>query len=143
MWNRNYVISKRLLYSAGQTEVTIPLFDDIDDSTVKMIKISVVLNNNTVLKQFPQVSLNGVAWHTFKFLIKTGINEISRRLACEIWHNNDNGVNNIRLPPCPCTIEQMRGDDRYTRENLYQFNISKSFFKKSRASICYRQQNIG
>ena len=143
MWNRNYVISKHLLYSAGQTEITIPLFDDIDDSTVKMIKISVVLNNNTVLKHLPQVSLNGVAWHTFTFLIKTGINEISRRLACEIWHNNDNGVNNIRLPPCPCTIEQMRGDDRYTRENLYQFNISKSFFKKSRASICYRQQNIG
>ena len=67
MWNRNYVISKRLQYSARQIEETIPLFDDIDNSTVKIIKISIVLNNNTTFKAFPQVSLNGVAWHTLKF----------------------------------------------------------------------------
>ena len=33
---------------------------------------------------------------------------------------HDRGVNNRRLPPCPCKRSQADGADRYTSENIIQ-----------------------
>ena len=84
-----------------------------------------------------------VARWALRFIVKKIITDAAKRVACEVWHNYDAGVNNARLSPCPCNIDQMRGDDRYTKEGTIMNAVSKYYFKKKNADSCYRQASVG
>jgi deleted-in-malignant-brain-tumors protein 1 len=95
--------------------------------------------SNTFLNRIGRSGLLLLAKRTNNILASDG----AKRVACEVWHNTDSGVNGVRLPPCPCNIDQMNGDDRYVKEKQSQFVISQLFFKKSKAVSCYRQGALG
>ena len=95
-------------------------------------------------RQKRKAALEGSAtkW-TLRYIVKKTVKDSDKRLHCEVWHNNDDGVNNERLPPCPTNIDQMRGDDRYIKEGNTRYAASKDYFKKKDADSCYRQVNVG
>lgn len=64
-----------------------------------------------------------------------------KRISCELWHEFDEGVNTLALPPCPCTREQAQHDDRFVLESGYIQKANTDSFKKK--GICYTQSNIG
>ena len=55
---------------------------------------------------------------------------------------HDRGVNNRRLPPCPCKRSQADRDDRYTCENIIQDIWRRNSFKITNDTSCYRQSNV-
>lgn len=125
----------------GDAVVTVPSFQDIDQTALRLALVKVSLNIEGLQQK---TTLGAIARFAIKHVVKKVLTDIAKRVACDIWHRSSRGVNNDRLPPCPCTIEQMNNDlDRYTKERPFQFFISKYFFKKSQASYCYRQTNVG
>ena len=143
----NGIILARAIPNSGQAEVTIPDYQELDQTTVRLAHIKVSLSTQTQSSRqkriLPAVLLGGAARWALRYIVKKIIKDAVKRVACEVWHNYDAGVNNARLPPCPCNTEQMGGDDRYTKEGIIKFSVSKYYFKKKKAESCYRQASVG
>lgn len=106
------------------------------------VSINTTANANTRKKRIiPALALGAIGRFALRFLIKKVITDIRKRIACNVWHLSTRGININRLPPCPCNLEQMSIDDRYTKEKPFQFYTSKYFFKKFKAASCYRETN--
>ena len=150
--------------------MTIPDFEEIDQTSMTLSEIRVSLStvtsdhNQAVQKRvLPAILLAYRLYRIIRIIrrgklglliriagkrkIKAEAKEIARsgilRLACELWNKHDRGVNNRRLPPCPCKKSQADGDDRYTRENIIQDIWRRKVFKRTKAKSCYRQSNVG
>ena len=142
--------------------MTIPDFEELDQTSLRLAQIKVSLTtatlDHTVSKRaLPLIA--GIVIHSvgravlrlaikkIKKKVKEEAKEIGRsaalHLACEAWYKLDRGVNNRRLPPCPCKKSQADGDDRYTRENIIQDLWRRKVFKRTKAASCYRQSNVG
>ena len=67
-------------------------------------------------------------------------NNAKKRIACEIWHEYDEGVQTLSLPPCPCTRQQVEHDDRFVAESSYISKANADSFKKK--GVCFTQSNI-
>ena len=131
--------------NTGLAELVTPDYEVLDQTALRyaLIKVSLSTTNVNGL-QLPTVALGKISRSVSTLVIKIVVTDILKRAVCDIWQNTDGGVNNNRLPPCPCNLEQMESDlDRYTKERPFQFFMSKNFFKKSRATSCYRQTNVG
>ena len=63
-----------------------------------------------------------------------------KRIACEVWHKYDEGVNTLSLPPCPCTREQVTHDDRFVPESRHLSKANVNYFGKT--STCYTRSSI-
>lgn len=126
--------------------MTVPDYEVLDQTALRLAVIKVSLNANVNEQQstFPTDALRKISRFALTFVIKIVVSDILKRAVCDVWQRTDNGVNINVLPPCPCNLEQMSSDlDRYTKEKLFQFNLSKYYFKKIQAASCYRQSNIG
>ena len=134
--------------NSGLSEVIVPDYEVLDQTALRLSIIKVSLNATTNENQqqsaFPTDALIRVSRSGLTFIIKIVVTDIFKRAVCDIWQRTDGGVNINLLPPCPCNLEQMSIDlDRYTKEKPFQFYLSKYYFKKSQATSCYRQSNIG
>ena len=131
--------------NTGLAELVTPDYEVLDQTALRyaLIKVSLSTTNVNGL-QLPTVALGKISRFVSTLVIKIVVTDILKRAVCDIWQNTDGGVNNNILPPCPCNLEQMNSDlDRYTKERPFQFFMTKTFFKKSRATSCYRQSNVG
>ena len=146
----------------GSAEVTVPDYEELDQTSVRLAEIKVSLSTatiNPVKRALPALPIviavlkvlgRYIARHAIRY-IKKKIKEeskeaavsLAKRLACEVWYAHDNGINTNTLPPCPCNTDQMGSDDRYTKENIIHFLINRKVFQKSKASSCYRQASVG
>ena len=163
-WEESYTLASDVPASDERAEVIIPEYPQIDETTLRLSQIRVSLSTITVSNHrqkriLPVIAiglLRGVAFKVIlryvrikvKQKIKAELKEAARsaalRLACELWHKQDRGVNNRQLPPCPCKKSQANRDDRYTRENLIQDLWREEVFKRDKATGgCYRQSNVG
>ena len=131
--------------NTGMAEITIPDYEVLDQTSLRLALIKVSLSTTNENEQkLPSSALGKISRFKLTFIIKIVVTDIFKRVACGIWQKTDGGVNNNRLPPCPCNLAQMNSDlDRYTKERPYQFHVSKNFFRKTKAASCYRQSNIG
>uniref|UniRef100_A0A1X7T7Q6 Uncharacterized protein n=1 Tax=Amphimedon queenslandica TaxID=400682 RepID=A0A1X7T7Q6_AMPQE len=134
--------------NSGLSEVIVPDYEVLDQTALRLsiIKVSLngTMNENQQQSAFPTDALIRVSRSGLTFIIKIVVTDIFKRAVCDIWQRTDGGVNINLLPPCPCNLEQMSIDlDRYTKEKPFQFYLSKYYFKKSQATSCYRQSNIG
>lgn len=141
----------------GSAEVTVPDYEQLDETTVRVADFKVSLSTITnPVKRFIVPAIRSVgrfivrhAIRLIKKRIKAEITgkqtliEFAIRVACEVWHKTDGGINTASLPPCPCNTTQARGDDRFKKENFLQLLVNKLGFKKSKANSCYRQANVG
>ena len=148
--------------------MTIPDFEELDQTSFRLSQIraslSTVSSDQPVQKGLLPAILAAYKLYRIIRIIRRGklgllvriagkrwliskAKEIARsgalRLACEAWYKLDRGVNNRRLPPCPCKKSQADGDDRYTRENIIQDIWREKIFKRTTAKSCYRQSNVG
>lgn len=133
----------------GTVTITIP---DILNLADAIFNIRLRLLKAALIKIFPNVGKHHKGWSylrkigrvAFKFLTSKYLLafDIGRRVACHAWHSTTGVTNNDRLPPCPCNLEQMSVDGRYIKEKLFQFLVSKFFFRKFQARSCYRQTTI-
>ena len=148
--------------------MTIPDFEELDQTSFRLsqirVSLSTISSDHTVKKRLlPAILLAYRLYRIIRIIrrgklglliriagkrkLKSEKEEILRsgilRLACEAWHKLDRGVNNQRLPPCPCKKSQADGDDRYTRENIIQDIWREKIFKRTTAKSCYRQSNVG
>ena len=147
--------------------MTIPVFEEIDQTSITISQISISLS--TVILDHDQRKLTPAilqAYRLYRIIriirrgklglliriagirwLKSEAKEIARsaalHLASEVWYKRDRGVNNRRLPPCPCKKSQADIDDRYTRENIIQDIWRRNVFKRTKATSCYRQSNVG
>ena len=171
-WEEAYTLASDVPASDEIAEVDIPEYLQIDERTLRLSQIRVSLSTITAPSNDRQkrwiplaitvvrLILRGVAGRRIiryvvkkvkryiKDKIKEELEEAARsaklRLACELWHKLDRGVNNRRLPPCPCKKSQANRDDRYTRETPLQDLWRKKAFKKDKAKGgCYRQSSVG
>ena len=153
-----------------RAEVTIPVFEEIYQTSIIISQISVSLTTVYfdldqadqgkptsaillayrlyriihIIRRGKLVLLIRIAGMT-KFKLET--REIERsaalRLASEAWYKRDRGVNNRQLPPCPTKKSQADKDDRYIRETIIQDIWRIKVFKRTKATSCYRQSNVG
>ena len=131
--------------NTGLAELVTPDYEVLDQTALRLglikVSLSTTSSNGVAL---PAVALRKISRFVLTFVIKKVVTDILKRAVCDIWQNTDGGVNNNRLPPCPCNLEQMNSDlDRYTKERPFQFFLSKYYFKKYQATSCYRQSNVG
>ena len=137
--------------------MTIPDFEEIDQTSLRLAQIKVSLSTATLNQNIGKRAIHifaglvirtiGRAVVSFVFdKIEEEAKEIARsaafRFACEVWYQLDSGVNNRQLPPCPCTKLQADRDDRYTQENFVQDFLTEKVFKRTKARSCYRQSNV-
>ena len=138
--------------------MTIPNFEELDQTSLRLAQIKVSLSTATLNHNIGKRALPFIAGFVIRSIgravvsiviekIEEEAKEIARsaalRLACEAWYKLDSGVNSRGLPPCPCKKQQADGDDRYTRENIIQDILRKEVFKRTKATSCYRQSNVG
>ena len=163
-WEESYTLASDVPASDERAEVIIPEYPQIDETTLRLSQIRVSLStitpsNHRQKRLLPALVIGGLirvvgraiiryAWKKIKEKIKDELKEAERsaklRLACELWHKLDRGVNNRQLPPCPCKKSQANRDDRYTKENIVQDLWREKVFKRDQASGgCYRQSNVG
>ena len=163
-WEESYTLAPDVPASDERAEVIIPEYPQIDETTLRLSQIRVSLStitpsNHRQKRLLPALAIGGLirvagraiiryAWKKTKQKIKDELKEAERsaklRLACELWHKLDRGVNNRQLPPCPCKKSQANRDDRYTKENIVQDLWREKVFKRDKASGgCYRQSNVG
>ena len=146
VWEDDIILA-RTIPNSGQAEVIIPDYQELDQTSVRLAHIKVTLSAQTQSSRqkriLPAVLIGGAARWALRYIVKKVIKDAVKRLACEVWHKLDAGVNNARLPPCPCNIEQMRGDDRYTKEGAIMHSVNKYYFKKKNADSCYRLASVG
>ena len=145
-----------------RAEVTIPDFEKLDQTSLRLAQVKVslstaTLNHNIGKRAVPLIAgivIRSIGRAVLRFVIKKlkekvkeEAKEIARsaalRLACEAWYKRARGVNNRRLPPCPCKKSQADGDDRYALENIIQDIWRRKVFKRTKATSCYRQSNVG
>ena len=142
--------------------MTIPDFEELDQTSLRLAQIKVSLSTATLDHNIGKRAVPIVAGIVIRSIgravlrlvikklkekVKKEAKEIARsaalRLACEAWYKLDRGVNNRGLPPCPCKKRQADGDDRYTREDIIQDLWRRKVFKRTKATSCYRQSNVG
>lgn len=144
-WEDNVVLATDAP-NTGEVPVTVPDFQNIDQNSMRVALMKVSLNgsrngNSRRKRVIPALALGAIGRSALRFLMKKTITDIGKRLLCNAWHSGTRGINRNRLPPCPCNLEQMSIDDRYTKEKPFQFYTSKYFFRKFKATSCYRQTN--
>ena len=114
--------------------------------TVRLVQFKMsttIITRNSIPENLATV-LSKVTKSVLRYLVKRIDRNTKKRLACERWYEYDDGViSEIPLPPCPCTMNQMNNDDRYTKETTFQFVVSQVFFQKPKAVSCFRERNIG
>ena len=160
-WESSKTLASDVPASPGRAEVIIPDFPEINDTSLRLSQIRVSISNFTLSgnrqKRFlplvyaaaryvGKAAVRYVVKKTKKY-IKNELKEVKRsallRVACEIWHKYDPGVDNEALPPCPCNTSQAKVDDRYTRENIIQDYVRHEVFKREAATNgCYRQSDV-
>lgn len=134
--------------SNGQAAFVIPEYPEITSLTIKLVQIRLSIKVNESRSSISNALvavLNRVTKSVLRYIVRKIERDAAKRLTCERWFEYDDGVEGIekRLPPCPCTLLQMSSDNRYREETVFQFIVSRVFFKKSKALSCYRERNIG
>lgn len=130
----------------GEASFIIPDYPEISSLDIRLVQIRLSININTTAVNQRLVSvLNRITKSVLRYVVRKIYKNVKKRLACERWYEYDEGIKGVnrRLPPCPCTIVQMRSDERYRKETFFQFIVSRVFFKKSKAMSCYRERNLG
>ena len=125
----------------------IPNYKEINPLSIRLVQIRLSISINPQSSVSPSLAavLNRVTKSVLRYIVRKIERNPSKRLTCERWYNYDEGAKRLprRLPPCPCTILQMRTDSRYRQETPFQFTVSRVFFKKSKAVSCFRERSIG
>ena len=142
----------------GRAHVNIPDLQEIDETSLSLVQIKVTLSsyngNQHPQKRFLPVIAIAVARFAIRYIVKKGIEYVkekvketaedaARRIACEVWHKFDNGVNTQTLPPCPCKKKQANDDDRFTQEKGLFERAARRVKTEFKAESCYRQSSVG
>ena len=120
---------------------------------MSLIKIKVTLGSYDGSQHHQQesmspIALGGLARFAIKNIVKKvndtvdKVKNAARRIACEVWHTLDNGVNTQTLPPCPCNKKQANDDDRFTQEKSIFQSITSFVKTNHKAESCYRQSSV-
>ena len=107
-------------------------------------------NQHPQKRLLPAIVFGGLARFAIKYIakkvkeyVKEKVKDAARRIACEVWHKFDNGVNTQTLPPCPCKKNQANDDDRFTQERSIFQSITSHVKTNRKAESCYRQSSVG
>ena len=112
------------------------------------IKVTLSSYNGSQHRQqesLPPIALGGLARFAIKNIVKKvndKVKNAARRIACEVWHALDNGINTQTLPPCPCKKKQANDDDRFTQEKSIFQSITSLVKTRFKAESCYRQSSV-
>ena len=138
----------------GRAHVNIQDLQEIDETILSLVQIKVTLssyngNQHPQKRLLPAIALRGLARSAIQYIAKKAkdnnknkLKNAARRLACEVWHTLDNGINTQTLPPCPCKKKQANDDDRFTQEKSIFQSITSLVKTKSKAESCYRQSSV-
>lgn len=140
VWEDETVIANNIP-NTGNISVTVPAFDSIDSTSIHLIQVKVSSSISIGPNTLPTSALPTISRSTISYLIKSDMTDIAKRSLCDIWHRTTININQDTLPPCPCNTLQAQTDDRYTKEKSFQLYISNYFFRKFKATSCYRQTN--
>ncbi len=128
------VLTSSLECTAIPSQVVIALSGDSqlqNETKASILQFLVKLNRSfRLLKPFT----------TQPTIVKGIAKNAEKRIACELWHEFDIGINTLSLPPCPCTRAQAEHDDRFVLESRYISKANVESFKKT--AICYTQSSI-
>ena len=155
-WEEMSLLAEGVDNLIGVVEVQVPTglqLLDSDDCTAVPSQVVISISPNKELVR------NATGSEFLKFLVETkrslrimkpfttqpifvrGISKnAKKRIACELWHEYDRGVDVLSLPPCPCTEEQAIHDDRFIPETSFINKANKASFKKT--GECYTQSSI-
>ena len=147
-WEETAVLATDLPNN-GRASVMLPNIEPLDESRpLDLILIRMTLNTSTSITRSPRMkrSILSRAWKAVKQFSKVVLlwlleesYPIRRRLLCEVWHLADRGVNERRLPPCPCREGQAEEDSEYIRET--GADALREYFHPGSKS-CYRQNAV-
>ena len=147
-WEETAVLATDLSNN-GRASVMLPNIDPLDESRpLDLILIQMTLNTSTsitqsqpmkrsilsrarrAVKQFSKVQLLG-------FSVASYVVERLLRDLCEVWSFYDRGVDERRIPPCPCRKDQADEDSRYKEETGTK--ALREYFHPG-SKNCYRQK---
>ena len=145
-WEETAVLATDLSNN-GRASVMLPNIDPLDESRpLDLTLIRMTLNTSTsiTLSQPMKRSILSRAWRAVKQFSKVRLLWLleesfpdERRDRCEVWSFDDRGVDERRIPPCPCRKDQADEDSRYEEETGTK--ALREYFHPG-SKNCYRQK---
>ena len=153
-WEETAVLATDLSNN-GRASVMLPNIDPLDESRpLDLTLIRMTLNTSTSITQSQPMkrSIRSRAWRAVKQFSKVQllwlleepeeseesyVVERLLRKRCEVWSFDDRGVDERRIPPCPCRKDQADEDSRYEEETSSK--ALREYFHPG-SKNCYRQR---